>query len=80
MVYYMTNEELEKMTTDFLRENDSEYFHKTGPKSNMMEYPYHSEGQQKHINSNEIPLSNLTNNQRLQCPKFGDAHTFEEGI
>jgi len=74
----MTTEELEEMTIKFLRENDSKYFHKTGYKSDMIEYPYHSYAQQKERNSIEIPLSNLSNNQRLQCPQFGDSHNFRE--
>lgn len=74
----MTREELDRLTNDFLRKHDSEYFHKTGYKSNMIEYPYHSEAQQKERNSTEIPLSNLSNRQRMKCPEFGDSHDFVE--
>lgn len=74
----MTHKELDRLAVEFLRKHDSEYFHKTGYKSDDIEYPYHSESQQKRIDSNEIPLSNLTNNQRLKCPEFGDSHNFGE--
>lgn len=70
--------DIEQMTEEFLRKYDAEYFYKTGYKSDMIEYPYHSEAQIKRINSREIPLSNLTNSQRMKCPQFGDAHDFEE--
>lgn len=70
--------DIEAMTIDFLREHDKDYFHKTGPKSKMLEYPYNSDNQEKHIKRHEIPLSNLTNNQRLQCIIFGDMHDFDD--
>ena len=70
--------DIEQMTEEFFRKHDAEYFLKTGYKSDMIEYPYHSEAQIKRINSQEIPLSNLSNGQRMKCPQFGDAHDFEE--
>lgn len=72
------NEDIEQMTLKFLKENDSAYFSKRGKKSKMLEYPYQSDRVRRDINSYEIPLSNLSNKQRMQCPQFGDSHNFEE--
>lgn len=70
--------ELENKTLQFLRDNDSEYFKKRGKKSNKIDYPYLSAKQTKTVSSLEIPLSNLSNKQRLQCPQIGDGHDYYE--
>lgn len=68
---------IEELTDEFLRLNDP-YFTKKGNKSNDIEYPYLSKSQMKKTAKTEITLSNLSNRQRCQCPKFGDLHDFEE--
>lgn len=73
----MESRDIEEMTIKFLSENDSEYFNRTGYKSDMIEYPYLSRYQQRERSMTELPLSSLSNRQRLQCPKLGDSHNFE---
>jgi hypothetical protein len=68
----MTEEELEEMTVQFLRENDSFYHNKK-----KLEHSYLSRRADKDRRSREIPVSNLSARQKQSCAKLGDSIDWE---
>lgn len=66
-------EELEKLTVQFLRENDPFFY-----KKKKLEYMYLSEKMSKTRASKEIPASNLSKRQKQRCPKMSDTFEWED--